>query len=297
MSPWIETYRGTAHAWEIDNVGHFTVAFYFDRLTDATLNLLRTLGLGADHVRREGRAGLTVDLYVRFQHELRVGDVMHFTSGVIGVESDGLTIGHKMFDSATDALCTTFEQRVVYAALPGRDPLPLPDATRRVAEAARLPWDGPTREVRPQPPGVDGFRVALRDTVKPWEIDVTGQSSLSHHVHRFSAANAQAIAAFGMTPAYQRDQHRGFSTFEFQFAQTGSLQPGDPVCVRTGLMHVGSSSVRVLHRMFNGATGDQVASLEQFGVHLDMDARRPAALPDALREKARALLVPPAPAA
>jgi acyl-CoA thioesterase FadM len=197
-----------------------------------------------------------------------------------------------MFDSQTDALCTTFEQRVVYAAHGDRRPLPLPASARTAAEAARVPWDGPARELRPRPPGVDGFRVALRDTVKPWEIDVTGQSSLSHHVHRFSAANAQFIAAFGMTPAYQRDQHRGFSTFEFQFEQSGSLQPGDPVCVCTGLMHVGSSSVRVLHRMFNDATGQQVASLEQFGVHLDMDARRPAPLPDALREKARALLVP-----
>jgi acyl-CoA thioesterase FadM len=153
-------------------------------------------------------------------------------------------------------------------------------------------WDGPARETRPRPPGVDGFRGALRDTVKPWEIDVMGQSSLSHHVHRFSAANAQFIAALGMTPSYQRDQHRGFSTFEFQFEQSGALEPGDSVCVRTGLLHVGSSSMRVLHRMFNDATGQQVASLEQFGVHLDMDARRPAPLPDALREKARALLVP-----
>ncbi len=217
---------------------------------------------------------------------------MHVTSGVIGVERDGLTIGHKLYNSETDALCTTFEQRVTYAALPGRTPLPLPASARKAAEAARVPWDGPARQARPRPPGADGFRGVQRDTVKPWEIDVTGQSSMSHHVHRFSAANAQFLAAVGMTPAYQRDQHRGFSTFEFQFEQSGALEPGDPVCVRTGLLHVGNSSMRVLHRMFNDATGELVASLEQFGVHLDMEARRPAALPDALREKARALLVP-----
>ena len=29
--PWIETYRGTVHRWEADNVEHFTVAYYFAR--------------------------------------------------------------------------------------------------------------------------------------------------------------------------------------------------------------------------------------------------------------------------
>jgi acyl-CoA thioesterase FadM len=42
--------------------------------------------------------------------------------------------------------------------------------------------------------------------------------------------------------------------------------------------------------MTNEKTGERVATLEQFGVHLDLDARRPAPLPDALRDKARAML-------
>jgi acyl-CoA thioesterase FadM len=38
-------------------------------------------------------------------------------------------------------------------------------------------------------------------------------------------------------------------------------------------------------------SGEVVASLEQSGVHFDQEARRPAPLPDALRERARTLLV------
>jgi acyl-CoA thioesterase FadM len=37
--------------------------------------------------------------------------------------------------------------------------------------------------------------------------------------------------------------------------------------------------------------GGVVATLEQSGVHFDQEARRPAPLPDALRERARALLI------
>jgi acyl-CoA thioesterase FadM len=36
-----------------------------------------------------------------------------------------------------------------------------------------------------------------------------------------------------------------------------------------------------------------VATLEQSGVHLDLEARRPAPLPDTLRSRARTLLVAP----
>ncbi len=95
-----------------------------------------------------------------------------------------------------------------------------------------------------------------------------------------------------MTPSYQREQRRGFSTFEFQLTTTGALRPGTPVVVRSGLLHVGSSSMRLFHVMCDARTGAEVAALHQLGVHLDLDARRPAPLPAALADKARALLVP-----
>ena len=60
--------------------------------------------------------------------------------------------------------------------------------------------------------------------------------------------------------------------------------------LRTALLHVGNSSIRIFHRMTNAVTGELVATLEQAGVHLDLDARRPAPLPPALRERAQKLL-------
>jgi acyl-CoA thioester hydrolase len=159
-------------------------------------------------------------------------------------------------------------------------------------EARRVPWDGPKRERRPRPAGLEGFRDSARDTVKAWELDPGGRLALPHYIHRFSAANGHAIAAFGLTPDYMRAERRGFSTFEFQLTLDGALRAGDPVRVRSALVHVGNSSMRLLHVMTNERSGRTVATLEQSGVHLDMDARKSAPLPDALRERARAVLVP-----
>jgi acyl-CoA thioester hydrolase len=292
MSGWIETYRGTVYRWEVDHNDHLTVAYYFARIADAGLGVLEAIGLGADYRARTRRACVTADCYVRYSRELRVGDIMHIESGVVGVEPAGLVLGHKLFNTETGEVCTTVEQHVGHVELADRVAVPLSAEQRCAAEARRTPWDGPSREHRPRPRGLDGFLDSARDAVKPWEMDILGQSALSFYIHRFSAANGHIIAAFGMTPAYMRAERRGFSTFEFQLALGAPLGPGDLVRVRSALLHVGRSSIRLLHVMTNERSGDRVATLEQLGVHLDMDARRPTPLPEPLREKATAILVP-----
>ena len=273
---WIESYRGTVPRWEVDDNDHFTVAYYMTRISDASVAMLHALGAGP---------APTVDCFIRYQKELRVGDLMHIDSAVIAVDADGIVLGHKLFESAASELCTTVEQRLAIAL----------DATaRRAVEARRTAWDGPAREVRPRPRSLDGFLDSSRDTVKPWEIDLTGQLSLSATVHRFSGSNAHVLAAFGVTPAYMRESHRGLSTFEFQLGLRGEVQAGDPLVVRSALVHVGNSSVRFFHSMLDERSGTEVASLEQSGVHFDQDRRRPAPLPDELRARAQALLVKPA---
>ncbi|MGH7314705.1 MAG: acyl-CoA thioesterase, partial [Candidatus Rokuibacteriota bacterium] len=152
-------------------------------------------------------------------------------------------------------------------------------------------WDGPARERRARPAALAGFVDSARDAVRPGEMDLSGGATLSHYIHRFSAANGHVIAAFGMTPAYMRAERRGFSTFEFQLELGSALGPGDLVRVRSGVRHVGNSSLRLLHVMTREPGDEVVATLEQSGVHFDQEARRPAPLPDALRERARALLV------
>jgi acyl-CoA thioesterase FadM len=293
MTTWIETYRGAVNRWEVDNVDHFTVAYYFQRFADASLALLEALGLGPAYVARAGRGCVPAESYVRYMKELRAGDILHIQSGVIGVDSTGIAIGHKLFDTGSEALCATVEERTRHVELSTRAPVALSGDEQATARAHQVTWDGPPRERRAHPHGDEGFLVGAREFVKPGEMDVYGQSAPPFYIHRFSAANGHVLAAFGMTPAYQREHHRGFSTFEFQLGFSGILRPDDPALVKSGLLHVGTSSLRIFHRMRNARTGEVVATLDQLGVHLDLDARRPAPLPDALRERARALQVTP----
>jgi acyl-CoA thioester hydrolase len=291
-NPWIESCRGSVPAWEVDHVGHFTVAYYHQRIEDAGFVVLDALGLGPASARAEGHGCVTAGCYVRYVSELRGGDIYHVQSGVLGIEESALVLGHRLFDSASGVLCTTVEQRLAHVDTSTGAPIALAAASRRVALAHRVDWQEPPAELRPRPRGDEGFVDGALDTVRPAEMNVLGRSALSHYIHRFSASGGHLLATFGMTPAYMRTEQRGLSTFEFQLSIGGALRPGDIVRVQSALVHVGKSSLRLFHRMRNARTGEPLATLEQSGVHLDREARRSAPLPDALREKAQAMLAP-----
>ena len=288
MSAELETYRGVVYRWEVDHNDHFTVAFYFAHLGDATQALLDALGLPPE---RDGRAWITADCYVRYMQELRVGDIMHITSAPIAVVPDGFVAGHRLVNTGTGAVVSTFEQRLRLVGFDGAPVLPSAAERERI-DARRLPWDGPPREHRARPKSLDGLRDSARDTIKPSEAGGSTPAALAAYIHRFSASNSHVIAAFGMTPSYMREQRRGFSTFEFQFGATRALRPDTHIVVRSGLLHVGTSSLRLFHVMSDARTGAELATLLQAGVHLDMDARRPTPLPAELLDRARTLLVP-----
>ena len=95
-----------------------------------------------------------------------------------------------------------------------------------------------------------------------------------------------------MDAALLQQQRRGFSTFELILLMTGVLPLAAPYLVETGIGHLGGSSLRMIHRMTDPRTGVTVAQLSQFGVNLDLDARRPARWPDDVRRRAEALVVP-----
>jgi len=289
---WLETYRGTVYRWEVDGNDHLTVAYYLSRFGDAAQALLDELGLGAAYAGHSQKGCLTGDCYIRYLRELRVDDLMHIESGVIEVEPSALVFGHKLFDSADGALCTTVEHRLRHVDLRAGAVTTLAPAQQEAATFRRIAWDVPPRETRPRPATLAGFAQTARGEFSASEWDALGQVPLSAYIHVFSAANGHALAGFGMTPEYMRRMERGFSTFEFQLALEHTIAPGDHVLVRSALVHLGKSSMRVLHVMSEARTERTVATLEQFGVHFDQRARRPAPLPDDLRAAAEAARVP-----
>jgi acyl-CoA thioesterase FadM len=281
MANWIETYRGTVPPWECDVTEHFTIAYYFDRLEEAAPNLADALGLG----KRWRAGGFARRLYVRFARELRAGSSFQVEGAALGI-ADGLRLGHRFVDSANGETVTWIEEHWDLAEAPL-------SAEARGALAGRLAtWEGPAAEARPEPKNRAGFIPTARGRVKPRDLDGGGQFGLTAMVHRLTDACLQAGAAIGMDAAFLEANRRGFSTFELGLQISGALRLDDPYLVETGIAHLGNSSLRLVHLMTDPRSGEEVARLGQYGVNLDLDARRPAKWPDEIRARAAKLVVP-----
>jgi acyl-CoA thioester hydrolase len=276
MTLWTETYRGAVPPWQCDTTEHFTVAYYADRLEEAETSLADAIGLGDAH--RAGGYIRRIDL--RYARELRAGAAFHVLSAPLGVDQAGLRLGHRFIDSGSGETVTWADEH-----------WEIPAAQRENFNGALANWEGPVAEQRADPVSDVGFVRTACGRVKPADLDATGRFSLAGMVHRFSSANAHAAVAMGMDTAYMQRNRRGFSTFEMALKIAGALRLDDPYLVETGIAHLGNSSLRLVHRMTNTRTGEVVARLGQFGVNLDLDARRPARWADEVRDRAAALLV------
>jgi acyl-CoA thioesterase FadM len=281
MTNWIETYRGAVPPWQCDVTEHFTIAYYFDRLEEAEANLADELGL-ADLPRR---ADLPHRIDARFVRELREGASFHVESAALSVAGT-LRLGHRFVDSTNGEVVTWFDQHWDLSAAP------LTPQQRDVLVSRLAEWNGPVAERRPEPLATAGFLATARGRVKQADINAAGHFALGAMVHRFSNASGQLGAAIGMDAEFMQERRRGFSTFELSLRMSGALPLDAPYLIETGIGYLGNSSLRMIHRMTDKRTGAEVAQLSQYGVNLDLDARRPARWPDEIRSRAAALVVP-----
>ena len=271
MTHWTETYRGGVPPWQCDVTEHFTVAYYFDRLEEAAANLAETLGV----------LGMPGRIEARYSKELHAGATFHIESAPLAI-GDGWRAGHRVVESTSGEVVTWFDTHY---------DLPLsPDQSRAIGGRLAT-WNGPAAEPRPEPTATDGFIATARGRSKPGDLDAAGNFSLSAMVHRFSNASGQTAAALGMDTAFLQRNRRGFSTFEMTLRISGALRVDEPWLFETGIGHLGNSSLRMIHRMVSVRTGSEIARVGQYGVNLDLDARRPARWPDDIRDRAAQLLV------
>src|SRR5260221_4640762 len=117
-------------------MGPLTIAFYFDRFTDAAFSLIERL---ATAKAPPAAAWRRAQLLVRYQKELRAGDGLSIRSGIIGREGAAMRIGHELVRPDTREVCTLVEHTLMPRDLPYGGHA----EQRRVLAEAVVPWTTP----------------------------------------------------------------------------------------------------------------------------------------------------------
>ncbi len=113
-----------------------------------------------------------------------------------------------------------------------------------------------------------------RAAVYPWQLDHMDHMNVQFYTARFDEATWHFFASLGMTAAYFRDQRRGMAAVEQRTLYKRELHAGDLIRITTELLEMKAKTLRFLHRMYDAVSGEEVASSELVGVHIDTDARK-----------------------
>lgn len=132
--------------------------------------------------------------------------------------------------------------------------------------------------------------ITYRGVVYPFQCDHMGHMNVRWYVAKFDEATWQLFAAIGLTPSRLRSGATGMAGVEQHIDYKRELFPGDVVTVSSVILEVKDKAIRFAHEMTNDETGELAARTILAAVHLDKAARRAKALPDDVRDRARAMI-------
>jgi acyl-CoA thioester hydrolase len=134
MADGIETYRGVAHPWQCDGMGHMNTRFYAAIYDDASFQLLGRLASSVP-LKAAGLGWADVRQLIEYKHEVTAGALLLVRSLLKRLGRTSIEYRHELRDAETDRLHSTSEQVSVLFDLAARAAAPLDEAIRRRAEA------------------------------------------------------------------------------------------------------------------------------------------------------------------
>lgn len=296
---------------EIDALGHLNVRYYMSRAQAANRALLHELGLGPDALDALGARLVQADSYTRYHREQFKDAVLTVRGGVLEVGRGTLRAYFEVDNDAKGEVAASFIIVMALADRATRAPLSLPDTV--VAATAglttELPAHGQPRTVDLGTPRLDityealaarlGEEIAdpmsrrMEATIAAEDCDEHGFLSDGEDMMFGMLRNMRPVddgrpqlQQWG-PPTFTTDEgHRfGWASMETRIVRVAQPRAGDEVCsigAEIGL----HDKVRHSRRwMFNMTTGQVVSMNDNIALALDLDARRPIAIPPSLRSQ------------
>ncbi len=129
-----------------------------------------------------------------------------------------------------------------------------------------------------------------RGVVYPWQLDHMDHMNVQFYTARFDEATWHFFAALGMTTGYFKTNRRGMAALEQRTLYKKELRAGDLIRISSELIEVKSKTIRFVHRMYDTESGEEVATTELVGAHIDTDARKAVPFPDDIVSRQRSLI-------
>jgi acyl-CoA thioester hydrolase len=123
----------------------------------------------------------------------------------------------------------------------------------------------------------------LRELTVPREYeDFNGHMSITHHLGIHDASSMPFFALLGIDESYFAQGRGGIVDLENHLCYYAEVHVGDRVAVHARFLARSAKALHSIWFLLNLTRGQLANTLEAVSVHIDPDARRTSALPDAL---------------
>ncbi|WP_290632711.1 thioesterase family protein [Aquisalimonas sp.] len=292
MTPLLEVYRNSVQSWEIDMMGHMNVKFYVEKSVAALAMLGQHLGLGPRFARESGACLVPTEHHVRFLREQRPGAPLVINAGIVEATRERLVVYQEMVNAASGDLAASFIVTVPLQDGVSRESRPIPEHVLEQTQPLRteVPAHGAPRGLEMAPPrseptldeAVDkGMLSTWKGPVLPRMCDHHGRLATEAHMGIVSDAIPNLLVH--LTAEDRSESPLGGAALEYRFVYRRPVSGDDLLELRSGIKAVSTKTYQFGHWLFNGATGECVATAEAVAVLLDLDARKAVVIPEASR--------------
>ena len=116
-------------------------------------------------------------------------------------------------------------------------------------------------------------------------LDYNGHLNVAYYLMAFDKATDELFDHWGVGADYVEQAQHSFFAVEQHLVYDREMLGGAPFKIETSLVDYDSRRLHLIMAMIHGAEGYQAATAEMMFVHVDMTARRAAAIPEVVSNK------------
>ena len=133
-------YKGVAHPWLADFMGHMTTRHYVAMFDDASYHFINEMfGWSGENAAASGMGWADVKHVIEYQAEVATGDILEVRAGLRKIGGKSLTVFYEMSNIGKGEVAATLESSSVYFDTNARKAVSLTQEMRQKAEKYLIP--------------------------------------------------------------------------------------------------------------------------------------------------------------
>lgn len=283
-------------------MGHMNVRFYVNRSVDGLASYSQLIGLGPKKLNERGQTLAIKEMHIRFHREMHPGTPFLMRAGVVAANTKSIRLFQEISNLMSGEVSATFVIDVSLTDQTSRELvdidislidklkgqlITLPKHAAARGTSTEAPRQAPTLQ---EADSLSLFEI-YRGVVASNDVDEQGYMQ----AQGFMGAMSNGITHLFMALKDQgkpREQGMGGAALEYRFVFKQSPRIGDIVVVRSGLKGMLGKASNLCHWLFDGETGECIATAENVAVSFDLKTRKAIEPPADIKAQMMAKAIP-----